>query len=69
MTRHGLVDRDVAIKLIKKTDKHRRSYYQFYSDMKWGRTEGQDLLINSGLLGIDGTVDLLKDIVKRKMAE
>lgn len=36
MSRHGLVDRDVAIKLIKKTDKHRRSYYQFYSEMKWG---------------------------------
>lgn len=69
MTRHGLVDRDVAIKLIKKTDKNRRSYYQFYSEMKWGRIEGQDLLINSGLLGIDGTVALLKNIVKQKMAE
>ncbi len=69
MSRHGLADRDVAIKLIKKTDKHRRSYYQFYSEMKWGRTEGQDLMINSGLLGIDGTVALLKDLVEKKLAE
>ena len=69
MTRHGLVDRDVAIKLIKKTDKSRRSYYQFYTEMKWGRVEGQDLLINSALLGIDGTVALLKDLVEKRMAE
>lgn len=69
MTRHGLVDRDLAIKLIKKTDKHRRSYYQFYSEMKWGRTEGQDLLINSGLLGIDGTVAMLKAVAEQKMGK
>lgn len=69
MTRHGLVDRDLAIKLIKKTDKHRRSYYQFYSEMKWGRTEGQDLMINSGLLGIDGTVALLKAVAEQKLGK
>lgn len=69
MTRHGLVDRDVAIKLIKKTDKSRRSYYQFYTEMKWGRVEGQDLLINSALLGIDGTVALLKDLVEKRLAD
>ena len=69
MSRHGIVDRDVAVKLIKKTDKQRRSYYQFYSEMKWGRTEGQDILINSGLLGIDGTVALLKTLVEEKMGK
>ena len=69
MSRHGLADRDVAVKLIKKTDKQRRSYYQFYTEMKWGRTEGQDLLIDSGLLGIDGTVELLKSVVEQKMGK
>ena len=37
--------------------------------MKWGRKEGQDLLIDSGLLGIDGTVALLKDLVEKKLAQ
>ena len=69
MSRHGIADRDVASKLIKKTDKQRRSYYQFYSEMKWGRIEGQDLLIDSSLLGIDGTVALLKDLVEKKLAQ
>ena len=45
------------------------SYYQFYSEMKWGRIEGQDILINSGLLGIDGTVALLKTLVEEKMGK
>ncbi len=69
MSRHGIVDRDVALKLIKKTDKQRRAYYQFYSEMKWGRVEGQDLMINSGLLGVDGTVAMLKAIVEQKMGQ
>lgn len=68
MSRNGIADRDVALKLIKKIDKQRRSYYQFYSEMKWKRTEGQDLMIDSGLLGIDGTVELLKKMVEIKMA-
>ncbi len=37
--------------------------------MKWGRIEGQDLLIDSSLLGIDGTVALLKDLVEKKLAQ
>lgn len=69
MSRHGIVDRDVAVKLIKKIDKQRRAYYQFYSEMKWGRIEGQDLMINSGLLGIDGTVAMLKSVVEQKMGK
>ena len=69
MTRHGIADRDVAVKLIKKIDKQRRAYYQFYTEMKWGRNEGQDIMINSGLLGIDGTVAMLKAIVEQKMGK
>ena len=69
MARQGIVDRDVAAKVIKKTDKSRRSYYQFYSELKWGRKEGQDIMIDSSLLGIDGTVQLLKSIVEQKMAK
>ena len=69
MSRHGIADRDVAVKLIKKTDKNRRSYYQFYSEMRWGRPEGKFLMINCGLLGIYGTVALLKSVVEQKMGK
>ncbi len=69
MSRNGIADRDVALKLIKKIDKQRRSYYQFYTEMKWKRPEGQDMMIDSGFLGIDGTVELLKKMVELKRAK
>lgn len=69
MARHNLEDREMAEKLVKKTDKHRRGYYQFYTELRWGRAEGYDIMIDSGLLGIDGTVAVLKTIVEEKMKQ
>lgn len=48
-----------AKELMQKTDKRRASYYNYYSPKKWGRAESYDLCINSSLLGIDGTVELI----------
>ena len=56
-----------AKKEIIKTDKQRRAYYEFYTDNTWGGRKHGDLIINSSVLGIDGTVDLLVDFVLRKV--
>lgn len=69
MARHNLEDREMAAKLVKKTDKHRRGYYQFYTELKWGRPEGHDIMIDSSLLGVDGTVAVLKALVEEKMKQ
>jgi cytidylate kinase len=45
--------------LILKTDKQRASYYNYYTNKKWGDSTSYDLCINSSLLGIDGTVKLI----------
>ncbi len=50
---------DKAREMMSKKDKQRRSYYNYYSSKKWGRAESYDLCINSGKLGIDGTVNLI----------
>lgn len=42
-------------------DKTRRTYYQFYTDKKWGSTESMDLLINSDSLGFTGAVRLIEE--------
>ncbi len=42
-----------------KQDKQRQSYYNYYSSKKWGRADTYDLCINSGTLGVDGTVNLI----------
>ncbi|MDD6811772.1 MAG: cytidylate kinase-like family protein [Lachnospiraceae bacterium] len=45
--------------MMNKKDKSRQSYYNYYSSKKWGRADSYDLSINSGILGIEGTVKLL----------
>ncbi len=52
-----------AKSLIKKTDKSRASYHNFYSNGKWGDSASYNISIDSSLYGIDGTVALLKDII------
>ena len=44
--------------MIKK-DKQRQSYYNYYSSKKWGRADSYDLSINSGILGVEGTVKFI----------
>lgn len=55
-----------AEKRIKDKDKRRASYYQFYTDMKWGNATNYDISLNSGSLGIDACVDILYGICTQK---
>ena len=57
-----------AKEIIQKTDKQRAAYYNYYTTKKWGSIESYDLCINSSLLGIDGTVEYIVDLVKRQNA-
>ena len=50
--------------MIIKKDKQRQSYYNYYSSKKWGRADSYDLCINSSLLGIDGTVKLIIQVIE-----
>lgn len=45
--------------MLQKTDKQRASYYNYYTNKKWGDAISYDMCINSSVLGIDGTVDLI----------
>ena len=58
-----------ARELIQKTDKSRASYYNFYTEQKWGDADNFHLSIDPYLLGTDGTVDLLETFVKAFMAQ
>lgn len=52
-----------AKEMIHKTDKKRASYYDYYSNKKWGDSKSYDLCINSSILGIDGSVSIISDFV------
>lgn len=48
---------------IRKIDKKRAKYFTYYTDLIWDGAATYDLCINSSLLGIDKTVDLIIDAV------
>lgn len=62
--KYGLAE-GKAKDLIKKEDKSRASYYNYYSSKKWGDMKGYDICINTSLYGIEKTADILCDIISK----
>lgn len=52
--------------MIIKTDKKRASYYNYYTNKEWGDAKGYDLCIDSGKLGVYGTVKVILEYLKVK---
>ena len=50
--------------MMTKKDKQRQSYYNYYSSNKWGRSDTYNLSVDSSVLGIDGTVELLIQFIE-----
>lgn len=50
--------------VIQKADKKRASYYNYYTNKEWGDAKGYDLCLNSGKLGIYGTVKAIMEYIK-----
>lgn len=50
--------------MIIKTDKKRSSYYNYYTNKRWGAADTYDFCLNSSKLGIDGTVDAIVKLVE-----
>lgn len=65
--RHNLTDAK-AKDAIQKTDKQRASYYNYYTSKRWGDISSYDLCVDSGMLGIEGTVDMIREFVSRREA-
>lgn len=45
---------------IRDKDERRAAYHRFYTDMKWGYAKNDQISLDSGLLGIDACVEVLK---------
>lgn len=63
MTKYDITA-EKARDLMSKKDKQRQSYYNYYSSKKWGRADSYDFCLNSSILGVDGTVKLITQIVE-----
>ena len=69
VAKRNAISPDEAKERIRRTDKSRAAYYNFYSAKEWGDAKSYDLCIDSSLLGIDGTVDLLSELLRIKGVE
>ncbi|RVU54304.1 MATE family efflux transporter [Anaerosphaera multitolerans] len=47
------------------TDRGRANYYRFYTGKKWGDREQYQLMIDSGMLGIEDTAELIVQSVRK----
>lgn len=47
---------------LKNKDKRRAAYHHFYTNMKWGDSQNYDITLDSGRIGIDKCVDLIKQL-------
>lgn len=63
MAQHN-VKRSEAESMINKTDKKRINYYNFYTGKKWGKFENYHMSLDSSLLGVEGTAQMIAQLVK-----
>lgn len=58
-----------ALETMKKTDKKRSNYYNFYTNQEWGNALNYHLSLNSAALGIDDSAKFICDFVKMKFCD
>ena len=58
------VNEQQALQLIKKNDKQRKCYYDFYTDKKWASHSSYDLNIDSSRFDIDRIVEIIAKAIE-----
>ena len=54
-----------AESLMQKKDRTRETYYNYFTFGNWGVASNYDLCVDSSVLGIDGTADMIIDFCHR----
>lgn len=57
------MDYDTARKFIHHKEARRANYYNYYTSKKWGAAQSYDMCINSSLLGIERTAEVIAQII------
>ena len=53
-----------ALDAVMKNDKQRMSYYNYYTNNKWGDSNNYNLTLDSGLTGVEGAVEVIKSFIE-----
>ena len=59
MMRVREMNEERAAHTVKTTDKNRRTYYEYYTEKKWGAPENYDIVLNVSRLGLDKVVEII----------
>jgi cytidylate kinase len=59
------ISKDEALKQINIIDEERSKYYNYYTGKVWKNIDSYDLSINSSILGINDTADIIASFVKK----
>lgn len=62
---HDLTDAK-AKEMIQKADKKRASYYNYYTNKRWSDASSYDVCLDSSVLGIEGTANVIRRIIELK---
>ncbi len=52
---------------IHSEDKARAAYYNFYTDKVWGQADGYHLCVNTAVLGVEKTADLIEEMLRKRL--
>lgn len=60
------VSREKAKTIIEKTDRQRKSYYNYFTNKNWGRANSYHICVNSSLMGAEETANLICEIASKR---
>ena len=66
-TRH--VSREEAESIIRRHDKKRKSYHNYYCQTKWGDARNYDMTMNCSKLGLEKTTDIFENYIRARMEQ
>lgn len=52
--------------LVRRTDKQRKAYYNYYTGKSWGKPDNYDLCINSSVMPVEQTVRMLEAVAAHR---
>lgn len=58
------VDPQKAEETLRKADKRRANYYNYYATATWGDVNNYDLCVDTGAVGVEGAVDVMTRFVE-----
>lgn len=53
---------EAPVKRLRDKDKKRKAFYELYTGTSWGEADNYTVCLDSGVLGTDKCVDIIKDL-------